>query len=608
MVTVSATVSVSAVTVAAAACMSKRHDTRERVDCCGLQNLENKIEKCLSSSCDAQNFVSANNNTTKDAKEEEKEEEEKEVMVAAAAVAAEEEKVEPIAVVAGERDEQSVRRNEIWTAADNCQNARKTTEASSRSGCVVEASSVADKFSVDFEKWFKTRAEPTSMDLDAKVAEDVDRYLGAEGALSPHVFLGKDPYGLSIDIDLAKKADLNLPGYDPILQDELPNEKVDDEYTLSEFQLYHLDPLTLSPDDMMVAGEILPSISGQLTLNAEQEDVVETRIGVVSRTGLRNGDKTIDGKSVQAAVNESRVTDPSAKDRTGKTKSENEAEGVKDRSESQQLAAVAQPSVNIADHFTGVLASVAANSSNAMAQVQRQGISSPGVPGAIMEQLKLKTRVKLEPRIIKKRRKIQSERLEKRLDRHGGLYNNGKSFVRDDDAGVQQDDVMAMVAISTDKTSNTTQIVISTGTERQVYQGKTSELIEATGNFPMLPKIDTSVMVWNGTSNVECNGHDSSNPGSSQYEIVISKALEELGITDDNLQPVCLTEHDKVWLCPQDDCNRQFGRLYTLKGHLLAHYGVRPFKVRRKIVVLSLLISRSIQQSCVIMIKKKQRT
>jgi len=181
----------------------------------------------------------------------------------------------------------------------------------------------------------------------------------------------------------------------------------------------------------------------------------------------------------------------------------------------------------------------------------------------VIEQLK---KTKLEPRIIKKRRQM-TERIEKKLDKH----INGKSFAVDTDS---QDGMMAVVAISTDKTSNMTQIVINTGTEKQIYQGKTSELIEATGNFPKLPKIDTSAAVWNGT--VEY-GTDS-NP-SNQYEIVISNALEELGITDDSLQPLCATEHDKVWLCPRDGCNRQFGRLYTLKGHLLAHYGVRPFKV-----------------------------
>lgn len=416
------------------------------------------------------------------------------------------------------------------------------------------------------------------MDLDAKVTEDVDRYLGGEGTLSPHGFLGKDPYNsLSIDIDLAteKKVGLNLTGYDSILQDELPSEKlleepcekVDDEYILSDFQLYHLDPLTLSPDDMTVAGDILPSTSGQPTLNVVENhdrETAETRVRAVSRTGWRSGDEVSCGKAVRVAVRYEPRINSNVRD-----KEENKNEKADEAVEAIVVG-------NSSEFFVGISE---ANLSNAEAKAEKQGV--PQIPGATMERSKVKTRVKLEPRIIKKRRKM-SERSDKRLDNR--RINNGTSLIRNDSSGgTRQDDTMAVVAISTDKTSNTTQIVINTGTERQVYQGKTSELIEATGNIPMLSKIDTSIAVWNDTLVAERNGFDSSNPSSGQYEIVISKALEELGITDDSLQPVCVTEHDKVWLCPRDDCNRQFGRLYTLKGHLLAHYGVRPFKVRPRV-------------------------
>lgn len=435
----------------------------------------------------------------------------------------------------GKRDRRA-RRNESWHQT-----------AAGKGVDVVET--VAD-----FEKWLKMRSTeppvPSSMDLDAaKMVEGVDRYLGEE-VLSHSCFLSKDPYGLSIDIDLADAKKLNLSSsYDPILQDlthsenrllEPPCEKVVDEFMLPEFQLDHLDPLAaLAPDDMMVAGEILPSASSQPTLNVENQDVEQN----IPKTGVpaQNSEAPCE-KSTQVTLNQlpmnlivNEMEDPKAEQET-----------------------VAQSSVS-SELFIETLPPMEESSSNMTNSME---IDTRGV-----EQLK---KTKLEPRIIKKRRQI-TERLEKKQKNQKNKHVNGKSFAVDADS---QDGMMAVVAISTDKISNMTQIVINTGTEKQIYQGKTSELIEATGNFPKLPKIDTSATVWNGT--VEY-GTDS-NP-SSQYEIVISNALEELGITDDSLQPLCATEHDKVWLCPRDGCNRQFGRLYTLKGHLLAHYGVRPFKV-----------------------------
>ncbi|XP_025158677.1 uncharacterized protein LOC105181388 [Harpegnathos saltator] len=552
-----ATVSVSA---AAASCMSKQsqqHGSQECIDFCEYQY---EIEERLSSSCDTF-FVSGNNHRTKNKMQEKKEEE------------------MTLVVMADKRDERNARKDETWTSVvKQLQTATKTTTTettvSSKSDDIVEITSVTGKFSVDFEKWYKRHTEPTSIDLDVKVVEDVDRYLDGEEVSSPCGFLGNDSYGLSIDIDLAsdKRIDLNLSCYDSILQDELSSEKlleescekVDDKYIISDSQLYHLDPLTLLADDTVVADEILSSTSDQSTLNVvkiHDQEVAELRAGAVLRkqqSEQRNGDETTCGKSApQNAVNKLH-TDLSVKDKekdkNEKKRSENKkAEQIDPRLgdiKLQRKATIVQYSGSHSEISMGVVAPMEMNSFNTVIKEQRQERELTRVPDAIMEQLKLKTQVKLEPRIIKKRRKM-SERLEKRLDRYA---NSGKSLICNDRGDAQTEhDVMTVVAISTDKTSNTTQIVINTGTERQVYQGKTSELIEATGNFPRLPKIDNPVTaVWN--------------------------ALGELGITDDSLQPIRVTEHNKVWFCPQGDCNRQFGRLYTLKGHLLAHYGVRPFK------------------------------
>lgn len=534
---------ITAVVAVAATCTPRRQDNRQRIDSHGYE-YEDEGTKHLSS-CDTL-FVSSSECRGD-----------------------------------GQGHRQNVNGNETWTDCQTTMATATTATTCEKHDDVAEAS-VAEKFSADFEKWLKTRAEPTSMDLDAaKVVEGVDRYLSEE-ELSSHGFLGKDPYGLSIDIDLAtdKKDGLNLASYDPILQDELPSEKllepcekVDDEYILPEFQLYHLDPLTLSPDDMMVAGEILPSTSSQPTLNVvgDHDGVAVSHLKITQRTEQQSSEKMPCEKSMQIPVNELCI-DVGIME--GNKKDEEKIEDV-----AHQHEVTAQSSGNPSELFMEVLTPMEENPSNTVMKTERD------VPqDSIIEQLRTKTnRTKLEPRIIKKRRQM-SERLEKRFDKQH-VNNGNKNFAFDSDALQQDQDVMAVVAISTDKISNTTQIVINTGKEkRQIYQGKTSELIEATqNNFPMLTKIDTSSAVWNGTSNVECNGLDNGNSSASQYEIVISNALEELGITDDSLQPLCVTEHDKVWLCPRDDCNRQFGRLYTLKGHLLAHYGVRPFKVHRKI-------------------------
>lgn len=159
--------------------------------------------------------------------------------------------------------------------------------------------------------------------------------------------------------------------------------------------------------------------------------------------------------------------------------------------------------------------------------------------------------------------------------------------LRDDAMIDQSDGVMAVVAISTDKISNLTQIVINNGTEEQIYQGKTSELIEATGNFST---IDAQNM-WQG-GGIE---NDSENMTINKHDILITSALEDLGITDDMLQPVSIADQGKTWICPKKECHRYFNRLYALKSHLLTHYGVRPFKVLFTISKLPQKINLQIQ-------------
>lgn len=383
----------------------------------------------------------------------------------------------------------------------------------------------------DIEKWLKTRTESvSSIELDsmksvveAETEEDrsigVDRYLGDD---LPHAFLGKAPDGLSLDIDFSDKK-MNLD-YDPLLR-ELQSHKLleacdkNDEYIIPDFRLDHLDPLVLSPHDMMVAGEILPSASHPaVSPVALQENIAKSNVGRIKR---ENSLCT----QAQELVEKPLHVDYNLSDNLGKLEE-------------------TEPENNL--------------SNNCNLESPSQQIIQPGIIQIINERQTydntVKEKVKLEPRIMKQRRKIKPKPAENEIKFLGeSCQTDGK------------DGVMTVVAISTDKISNMTQIVINTGMDEQIYQGKTSELIEATGNFPKISKLEME----NGAFSNRDRPHEN----------MVSKALEELGITDESLEPASVNENGRTWLCPWDECNREFGKLHALKTHLLAHFGVRPFKV-----------------------------
>ncbi|XP_043503023.1 zinc finger and BTB domain-containing protein 41-like isoform X2 [Polistes fuscatus] len=365
------------------------------------------------------------------------------------------------------------------------------------------------------EKWLKTRTESiTSMDLDvakSEVEENVEGYLTND---LTHSFLPKDPDALSIDIDLSDKK-LNLSYEHSILQD-FQTEKLlgvcekNDEFILPEFRLDQLDPLALSPDDMMVAGEILPSTSGPTSLTTPNEHLTDTS-DKSEKERVRLIDRTEETENHTSMVDSTQLTNlPIVFENIDVMQDTPEANNI-----------VSSPK-STSNSFTDVL------NNDDVIENTTDVIDVANSGNNIMQQLKSKARIKLEPRIIKKRRRISDKFDEKIKSKEG---------------------VMTVVAISTDKISNMTQIVINTGTEEQIYQA------------------------WSGS--LECNSEMNT---SSQHEMIISNALAELGVTDDNLQPVTVSEHGKLWLCPKEGCDKQFNRLYALKGHLLSHYGVRPFK------------------------------
>ncbi|XP_015127557.1 uncharacterized protein LOC107048729 [Diachasma alloeum] len=349
----------------------------------------------------------------------------------------------------------------------------------------------------DIEKWLKTRPDaPTAMDPLKQELETVDRYLS-----SP--FLEKDQDVLSIDIDYPDKK-LTL-GYDPPYDQfqELHNEKYlevcKDGFTLPEFPLDNLDPLTLANNDMMVAGEILPSTSSQP--EDYPQDPEES-----------NPEEAPPEVHENPPIPDFALTTPQ------------EAEKIEIPREEMSP----EDDVLTLEDF-------------------RPSATPPGGSFSC-------SGGKIEPGVVKKRRKLFK------------IEDNRLQYDEGDIQTDNKDGIMAVVAISTDKISNMTQIVINTGKEEQIYQGKTSELMEATGYFPNIPKMD-GAGCWREA-------------GGTSHEVIITNALEELGFTEEGLVSMALvvTENGKTWVCPKEECRREFNRLYALKGHLLAHYGVRPFK------------------------------
>ncbi|XP_026275809.1 uncharacterized protein LOC113204743 [Frankliniella occidentalis] len=122
---------------------------------------------------------------------------------------------------------------------------------------------------------------------------------------------------------------------------------------------------------------------------------------------------------------------------------------------------------------------------------------------------------------------------------------------------------LAVVAISSDKTKDLTEIVVSTTKGDQLFKGKTSELINATPNL------------WSYEAN-----QNSDSPSLEDDEFLdqpVTDALQRLGVpTLGWVQN--RAEDQRMWICPEKGCKKLFPILNQLKVHILGHYGVRPYK------------------------------
>ncbi|XP_044586369.1 zinc finger Y-chromosomal protein-like isoform X1 [Cotesia glomerata] len=411
----------------------------------------------------------------------------------------------------------------------------------------------------DIEKWLETCTDNSpaisikEMDpIKCQQLEVVDTYLGDE---MPHAFMEKD--SLSIDIDLTDKKLSHSLGYDPILE-ELQSDKFlevceKDGFTMPEFQLDQLEPLTLDPNDMMVAGEMLPSTSinnpsTTLAINGHQDiysddikkvscidtdDICENTSQVYDLHDKFSEDDGANVENIVHIINESDLNDYEEEHDNG--------DGNIDISEEnkilEDIEAVDAVMIDTVD------ASLSNDDDNMFKECKAISLLS------------------------------ESHKVPDKIEAGDVTEQFVGQEVHEQDQEKSKEEIMAVVAISTDKRSNMTQIVINTGKGEQIYRGKTSELMEATGYFSKSPKIKTNL----SNNTVEIN-HTEVSGSLSNQEAIISKALEELGFSEENLMSVTMPDNGKMWICPREDCRREFNRLYALKGHILAHYGVRPFK------------------------------
>ncbi|XP_069675700.1 uncharacterized protein [Periplaneta americana] len=168
---------------------------------------------------------------------------------------------------------------------------------------------------------------------------------------------------------------------------------------------------------------------------------------------------------------------------------------------------------------------------------------------------------------------------------------------------------MAIIAISTDKSKNTTEIVINTPFGEQVFKGKTTDLMKATSGFwqkldnNKIQKTDQPVTISTVScateqppllevsgeqavslaADVQCDISEEGEEFGDQVtedDQPVVEALAELGISVDKESVFCVTTGNgqKLWVCPVKDCGKMYPRQSMLKVHVLSHYNVRPFR------------------------------
>ncbi|XP_039277251.1 myoneurin [Nilaparvata lugens] len=193
-------------------------------------------------------------------------------------------------------------------------------------------------------------------------------------------------------------------------------------------------------------------------------------------------------------------------------------------------------------------------------------------------------------------------------------------YVRCDPVNVTEEKPSkAVVAISTDKLEDRTEIVIKTEIGEEQYIGKASDILKATSslsNFCLkldnsnsyLGEVKDSTELTGRPILVEINPEDSPltrKDSSPNEEEPVTEALKTLGIVP-NEQWENKSGHRQNWSCPIDDCDHVFAKLSALKIHILTHFNIKPFKCHYEGCSWSFYTSFRLKRHLTTHLKKKE--
>ncbi|KAL3841389.1 hypothetical protein ACJMK2_019541 [Sinanodonta woodiana] len=149
---------------------------------------------------------------------------------------------------------------------------------------------------------------------------------------------------------------------------------------------------------------------------------------------------------------------------------------------------------------------------------------------------------------------------------------------------------LATISISTDKATNSTQILVDTNQGQQLYHINTADLTQATNALMPLTSGEIkaageqNIPVSTGTAVVSpLTGYlllpvAKEDGGKTGMFMTIPTSAVGTAVVPTQVQPVDLQKAKKIFVCPSPGCGKAFKRLSKLSVHNMRHTGERPFK------------------------------